>query len=221
MKKCIFFPLIGDYDYFREPKVISPNWDYICFTNNKKLKSKNIEIRYVKKDEDLSNVKFSRKIYILNHKFVGDYDLSISMIASMKVLVDPDVFLKSLRQDDKIDMYISKHPKRDCIYKEAKQCIKLEKDDPKIIRKQIEMYKKEGYPENNGLAACGLMIRKHGRSNLEEHCERWWNIVKNYSTRDQLSFNYILWKYNLINLEYFPFKVITGNKYFKKFPHKK
>jgi hypothetical protein len=27
--------------------------------------------------------------------------------------------------------------------------------------------------------------------------EKWWEMILNYSKRDQLSFNYIVWKYKL------------------------
>ena len=42
--------------------------------------------------------------------------------------------------------------------------------------------------------------------------EKWWEMIKDYSKRDQLSFNYVFWKYNgeyrsipwdLISMKYF------------------
>jgi len=221
MKKCIYFPLMGDYDKLREPTIITPGWDYICYTNNYKLKSKHWNIRFV--ESDLDDARFARKVWILNHKYAKGYDISISIGAQIQPTCDLNIFQKVfLPQDDKVDMSMPKHPSRICLYHEANECIAKRKDNPEIISSQIEFYKKEGYPKNNGLVACGIIIRKHNRLNIEEHCEKWWKQVKEWSLRDQLSFNYILWKYNLVNIHYFNYDIVRGKgNYFKKYSHKR
>jgi hypothetical protein len=40
--------------------------------------------------------------------------------------------------------------------------------------------------------------------------EKWWEMILNYSRRDQLSFNYIAWKYNL-NYTTLPWNEIENN----------
>ncbi len=65
-------------------------------------------------------------------------------------------------------------------------------------------YKREGYPRNNGLVAAGLIARKHNRRVIQ-FCRRWWQETKNGCYRDQLSFNYVLWKYGDITINKFPF----------------
>ena len=37
--KCIYTYIIGGYDSVKEPKVVTPGWDYICVTDNPNLKS--------------------------------------------------------------------------------------------------------------------------------------------------------------------------------------
>jgi len=59
---------------------------------------------------------------------------------------------------------------------------------------QVEGYRLEGYPERNGLAASGLMIRNHNSKKVDEFMNRWWEEIRLKSKRDQLSFNYVLWK---------------------------
>ncbi len=219
IKKCIFMGLTGNnYDQIRDPTYITPGWDYICFTNNKKLKSKTWDIRLID-DCGLDNIRLSRRVWILYHKYVNDYDLSISTGAQMQATCNLDDFVhKFLSPDDDVDMTMASHPNRICIYAEAKRCFK--RDNPKTVRRQIDFYRSEGYPKDNGLVATGVMIRKHHRQNLEEHCEKWWDQVCKYSYRDQLSFNYILWKYNLIKASYFSYLIIRGkDNYFKKHRH--
>lgn len=221
MKKCIFLPLIGDYDYLHEPKVITPGWDYICFTDNHNLKSKHWEIRVIENKNNLDNVKLAKSITTLYHNFVEDYDLSISTGAQMQPTCNLDDFIYKFLPDDK-DMSMANHPNRICIYREANKCISKRKDNPSIIKQQMDFYKKEGYPKDNGLIATGIMIRKHNRSYVEKHCELWWDQINKWSSRTQLSFNYILWKYNLIDINYFSYQIIRGEgNYFKKYKHKR
>lgn len=223
IKKCIYFPLMGDYDTIKEPTVVTPGWDYICFTNNPKVVSKHWEIMFVDSNGGLDDAKLARKFWILNHRFVGNYDISISIGAQIQPTCDLDKFTKKfLPKDKKIDMSLAKHPVRNCIYKEANKCMGAKKDDPKIITKQMDFYRKDGFPKNQGLSASGIIIRKHNRPHVEKHCEEWWKIVKRWSLRDQLAFHYILWKYNLVKMHHFDYDIIRGKGgYFKKYPHKK
>jgi hypothetical protein len=217
LKKCIFTSLMGEYE-LKEPTIITKDWDYICYTNNKKLKSRNWDIRYIE-NNNYSNPRLARKVWILNHVYADGYDLSISAVAQLQVTGDLNRFVRRvLPQNDSVDMAISLHLVRNCIYEESRVVKAKKKDDPVIVNKQMSFYKKDGYPPNNGLVRCGLMVRKHGRQNLIDHCEKWWEQVKKFSFRDQLSFNYILWKYKLINVEYFNIRDVRGSgKFFKRY----
>ncbi|MCK5604185.1 DUF616 domain-containing protein [Candidatus Pacearchaeota archaeon] len=86
-----------------------------------------------------------------------------------------------------------KHPKRDCIYDELEACIRQRKDDPEIMRSQIEKYRNAGYPRNNGLAETCCLLRDSSINNIQFN-EAWWSEIENHSYRDQLSFNYVMWK---------------------------
>lgn len=219
MKKVAYTQIMGDYDDLKDPKVVSDGWDYICFTNNPSIKSNVWKVVQVDQD-GLDDARLARKVWILNHQFVGDYDLSLMVGGQIEIRCNLDKFVKyNLPKDDHIDMSLMKHPNRRGVYEEAIKIISKRLDDPEIVEKQINKYKKEGMPAKAGLVACGIIIRKHNRPNLEKHCELWWDMVKNWSKRDQLSFNYIHWKYNLINYHTFSYDVLHG-KFFKRFNHK-
>ena len=64
----------------------------------------------------------------------------------------------------------------------------------KLIYKR---YKKENFPDNKGLIESCLLIRKHNENQCIKIMNKWYNEIKNYSHRDQLSFNYIYWKNNI------------------------
>ena len=63
-----------------------------------------------------------------------------------------------------------------------------------LIRRR---YKKEKYPDNNGLIESCLIIRKHNVKECINIMNKWYEEIKLNSHRDQLSFNYIAWKNNI------------------------
>ena len=88
---------------------------------------------------------------------------------------------------------ISRHPHRDCIYEEAEICIKMQKDNPEIIRKQCRFLKEEGYPEHFGLFENNVIYRKDTPDNRKVS-QTWWEMLNRFSRRDQLSLMYAVWK---------------------------
>ncbi len=222
MKKCVYLVIIGDYNHLREPTIITPGWDYICFTDNSKLKSKNWEIRLVSDDEGLGNQKFSRKIWRPAHRYLKEHDLSISIGGQSYPNCNLDDFLKTfLPDDEKIDMVMHDRGIRKGVYHEAAKCIAKKKDDPELIKRQMDFYRKEGLPDDTGIFSGGVIIQKHNRPNVIEHCEKWWEQIKKWSYRDQLSFTYIWWRYKLVNISCFDRDVLRGKgNYFQKRPHK-
>lgn len=94
------------------------------------------------------------------------------------------------------DIALHAHPHRNCIYDEASTCIKLGKDSPEVIRQQMERYRADGYPEKNGLVSGGIVYRRHTPT-IAKLNTYWWQEIKAHSRRDQLSFNYVSWKYGI------------------------
>ena len=90
------------------------------------------------------------------------------------------------------------HSQTDCTYKEAQTCINLKKDNSDVIKKQMDRYKAEGYPEHYGLIESGLLVRELHNQKLNEAMDLWWQEIKNGSRRDQLSFNYVFWKKQML-----------------------
>ena len=67
---------------------------------------------------------------------------------------------------------------------------------------EMDRYKKEGFPEDYGLLQSNIMFRKHNKEDCIKLMETWSNEVVNNSHRDQLSFNYALWKNSDVKIVY-------------------
>ena len=215
--KVVYTTIFGDYDTLVDPHFIDKGWDYICFTDNENLSSDVWEIR--KCTPYYTDLTRSAKRYkILPHRFLKEYEYSIFIDGNMTVRGYVDQLLNGYNVSF-FDHAQNKLDPRNCIYKEADTILQLGiknngnyKDNPELIKKQISRYRKEKYPENNGLITGMIILRKHNEKDCIETMEEWWNEIKYNSKRDQLSFNYVAWKTKL------NFRYLTGdsrnNKWF-------
>lgn len=219
LKKIVIYTAIfGDKDQIREPVKIKKDCDLVCFTDNPNLKSNIFDVRVVKPIS--ADPVRSAKIYkILAHRFFPEYEYSIWIDGNILIDVDQEYINKIIDIHlKKNDMAMFVHPERDCIYEEAGACIRLKKDDPKIINMQMQQYRLAGYPVKNGLTMNTVILRKNLSPAVIKINEDWWREITLFSRRDQLSFGYVAWKNN------FKFKSMPGNIYkhenFKRYEHK-
>lgn len=209
MRKVIFTYLSKGYDKLREVKHRDPLWDYVCFTDDGGLDSKTWEI--VKLPPSLDIKRQSREIKTLAHVYFPEATQTIYIDATRETIT-PD--LEALTCSKREGIWLESHPsKRGCIYKEAQVALERGLDDPQTLQRQIDKYKAEGYPEKAGLFRGGVIIRNKG---CEEFNEAWWEEIKNFSHRDQISLPYAL---NKVGLR--PNKILSGivDSYFRLHLH--
>jgi hypothetical protein len=220
-KKVIYTCITGGYDELIKPRFVTKDFDYICFTDNKDLTSDVWIIKPLPKEtEELSQVKKQRYVKINAHKVVGEYDLSIWVDGNVEIRGDLNVFLKKTLTDD-CSVYVPTHPSRKCIYAEARAVVSMRKDTNAIVNKQMDRYKKEGFPKNYGLLQSNIMLRKHNNADCIRLMEKWFSELKEESHRDQLSFNYASWKNEDVKVKYME-KMIYRSAWFNwKSGHKK
>jgi len=221
MKIVVYTAIIGGYDILNEPLVKPPGVDFVCFTD-RDIKSKIWEIRKIfPLYED--NTRTARKYKILPHRWFPEYDYSIWQDGNFQIVGE------FLEQITPIKMKVYDHTKcydkRNCIYEEANAIFALGqvpgkqfKDNPYIIKEQMNRYLSKGYPKDNGLLSSGILYRAHNNTSVIKVMEDWWTEIKYGSKRDQLSFNYSAWKNNF-DFEYIH-DDIRHNQYFDIKNHK-
>ena len=218
-KICVYTCITGNYDDLKEinKSVYEENIDYYCFTNNKNFKSDTWKIIYIS-DDDLDNHLLSRKIKILGHEIINNnYDISVWIDGAASLNLKITDFLNNECDFKNYELFCFRHSVRDCIYQEAKACIQLMKDNPEIIRRQVNFLKSENYPENYGLCEMGLFARDLHSEKVTKTMEIWFDMLLKYSKRDQLSFMYSVYKTD-VKLQQLDLNVFD-NKYFDWIPH--
>lgn len=219
--KVIYTVLIGEYDTLKEPRVISDGWDYICFTDNKNISSKNWNIRQLPKEIEQYDNKLKNKfLKFFPDLFLSEYDISILLDANLEIVGDLNNVIDKLDLN-KYNMFFKTHPECNDIYTECDRCVKANRETKEVASLLKEKYSKEGMPKNYGLFECNFIVRKHNEDNVKHLMKLWWDEVNKISKRDQLSFTYLLWKHNLKDtIGVINFKDIE-NKVYKKHTHNK
>lgn len=130
----------------------------------------------------------------------------VALVEALTKAIDPSFELASFR-----------HPERTCAYQELHECIRLKKDNPSLMRNQLEQYRKSQYPPYHGLVETSCVMRKSTPS-VTAFNQLWWLQLQKHSYRDQLSFNYAAWCLDL------PYAHIPGHRtksaFFEYAPHR-
>lgn len=215
LKKVVYTIILGGYDKVKS--IIKENgYDYFLITDNnsiKKIKNINwtiLDIPEKIKNLNISLVKKQRFIKLHPHLFFKKYDLSIYIDGTFIIKGNLDEFLLRIFSPN-FYLYTFEHPTRNSIFKEIKACIMSKKEKKSMGQLIFKKYKQEKFPDNKGLIESCLLIRKHNEQECINIMNNWYEEIKNYSHRDQLSFNYIYWKNN-IKLKYITKKY--ASKYF-------
>lgn len=192
----VYTAISGNYNPLRNPSLVSKQIDYVCFTDQPlwhKLANNTVwnTLPFPRETQGLDSVRACRMVKLLPHLFFPKYDYSIWVDGSIDILGDVHALLAEY---DYPDMLCFKHPRRSCIYEEGRICIELGKDDPLVIRNQLQAYGDQGFPSQAGLIESGVLIRRHNTPVIQKVMEDWWREIKVHSRRDQLSFPYIAWR---------------------------
>ena len=218
-KGCCYTVITGGYDSLREPEIITDSCDYICFTDDMSIKSNVWKILPIPEElNEYSQCKKARCIKILPYKFIpnyNQYDYTVYVDGSMLIKTNLNFFFNNICNS--ADFSVPIHYCRNCIYEEREECVRIGKDNGIESEKQIYKYKEEGFPEHFGLNETGLLVRKN-TEDVKTVCNLWWEEVKNGSHRDQLSFNYCLWKTG-IKINNLPKETVRNGKYFMLCEH--
>lgn len=213
-KIVVYTCITNNYDGFAKVERY-PNLDYVCFTDNKSLQSDLWSISYIPEHiKHMSSVKQARYIKTHPHEFFKDYEISIWVDACIDIKANPSELINNSI------LQIPEHPVRKSIYEEQNACIKYKKDTVENINNQVNHYKEEGYPGKNGLVQSNIIIRKHNDPQCIKLMEDWWKEIETYSHRDQLSFNYVLWKNPSIKISLLDKKIYNSKYFFWHSNHK-
>lgn len=203
MEQVIAYTAIfGGYDELRPT-----DWPGACFTDGKVRPTNGWDCRVMLTDWPPKLA--SRAVKILAHRYI-DAEYSMYIDGNRSLFTNPQDIVDKWLQDT--DIAVFRHPEhRDCIYQEAEEVLRQHKAHPRRVQAQMERYRREGYPERNGLATCCIIARRNTEQ-VRAFNELWWHEYTNSAHRDQLSFNYVCWRLGMQYTEIPPHFLQTTNR---------
>lgn len=210
-KKIVIYTCnFGGFESVKEPQVIDLDVDYIIFTDNPHLKTKNWKVVVINELQG-NHRRASRLAKLLPHRYLPDHEVSIYIDSSITLTVT-NILKVAQECLQKNDIAAYQHSKRNCTYTELDECVKLGKANPAKVESLRQYFEKDGFPKNYGLLENAFLIRRNTDS-IRKLNEEWHSFFTEGEERDQFYLMYLLWKRKL------QFSTITNSKDFRKSPY--
>lgn len=199
-KFLIVTAAIGEKGEIKDPEHVWDCADYIAYTN-KETNSKIWQLRNpisfstIDKWKDRRNAKIYK---VLSTILFPNYEYIIWHDADSEVIKNPEEIIKG---KEHIELFLNRHPRRDCIYKEFDRVKEVKLDCEHLLSQHKEFYLKEKIPAQQGLTEMKAFIRRN-TPNVTKLELMWWEQICKYSSRDQCSFFFCLEKMKKDNLQY-------------------
>ncbi len=199
-RSVVYTCITNNYDDICELKTykyLNHDWDYICYTDNKEhiaLKQIGIwEIRPLQYSK-LDNSRNNRWHKMHPHILFPEYDESIYLDANINILTS---YIFDVIKEKDMNFILPRHFKSQCVYSEYKDVLALRLDSAENISSGFSFIKNDGMPKNYGFTENNVLYRRHNQGVVIEIMNEWWNLLKKYAKRDQLSLTYLFWKHSI------------------------
>ena len=195
MKRYVIYSaLVGGYDEILQPLVVDERFDYVLFSND--IVGSQVGVWQIKPITytNSDNTRVCRYVKTHPEDLLKDYEVSVWMDANVQLLTNE--LYERIVELDRQGVVISSmwHPVRKCIYEEAFAVMNMMVEHERVVVDWCHFLRKENYPKDHGLCETNVVYRKHGDSLIRRVDDSWWRCIDQHSRRDQLSFNYVLWK---------------------------
>jgi hypothetical protein len=193
----VYTALYGSVDRLHDPiGIADDNALFVCFTDRESIKSDIWNVIYVESEHDSRMAAkywkfFGYKGFSKQAQYTIWVDASVRIVNSLLPLVE------DAKSDTSASMLTFRHPKRDCAYSELFWVFAMGKDTVKNLLKTWAFLKRNHYSCGNGLIAGTVLVRRidMGKNDqLDNLMSEWWKCINIYSTRDQLTFNFLVAK---------------------------
>jgi hypothetical protein len=219
LKIACITSIYGEYDNLKTPNINGLEYiDWYCFTDNNNIKSNIWKI--INRPYHIENMKKEFNNYKNHYNNISDINILNMMSAKYyKIMtheidilkkydyyiwIDGSIFLRptflnniiEIINQDNINLINFKHSVRDNVRDEVITSIEMDKYKNQEIIKQYNEYLEKGFLDKRGLYENTVIIRRNNKI-INNLFNKWWIHNLKYSYQDQISYPYILSKYNL------------------------
>ena len=182
----VYTALFGDYESLNENRFEQmPTTRYICFTDNKNLKSVTWEIYFIQHN---TNPKIaSRQVKMFGHRFFPKNTRLLYIDNTVQLKVDGSIVLDEWLENSQLSFMA--HSKRKTVRGEFFMCAAYGLEKQKILRDQYNIYLKTNPKILKEKPFWGGMIARLNNEDVDNFMTVWFREYKNNAKRDQLALN--------------------------------
>lgn len=195
MNKLIVYTCVtGGYDSVSRPSAL-PEWaDFLCFGQDS-------PVTWQASD----NTQLARYAKLNPHLVLPEgYDYCLWTDGNIDV-VDPAFFSKVEEMMAGGVLYAGlHHPQRDDVYEESLRILQNDRESFCRLARLVKFLKKEGFPRHYGLDETNVILRRHNDPKVREFDELWWEMLRTWTNRDQMTQSWCFRKTGLQHVHFLP-----------------
>lgn len=207
MNKVCYTAILGSiYDDLKDPTVLSPDWDFVCFTDQP-LTSDVWKIVQVHSTDNPQRQ--ARELKITAFK---QWQYSLWLDASFQINMDLN---KLWDNYFRAPFTAPRHPLRHCVYHEIDSCIANRRGNVNQLLAQKAHYKDLGIPNHgNNIITSGVLMREN-TADCIALCNDWLAELQQWSVRDQVAFGKvsIMREFHMFSWDYSQSRELKYNKH--------
>jgi hypothetical protein len=177
----VYTALFGGYDKLA-PAATTPGVRFVLFTDGPDVAGWECLRPH---PTEVTSRRENRKYKIRSHLLFPHAEWTLYHDANLPLTTDPRDIVANCHGG--LNLY--RHPWRPCAYAEGKAVAWQVSD--KSLKKQLQRYRREGFPENFGLYCGGFLVRNNEANDINN---LWWDEYRAGCCRDQISLPYALWR---------------------------
>lgn len=186
----VYTALYGDYESLVEqPIAASSSARFVCFTDNRDMKSDTWEVRYLAPPIPGDSVRSARKVKILGYQQLN---------AGTSIWIDNRVILKS-RPEELVDAFLADapvamptHDHRASVFEEFREVAAAGLDVPWRVREQLHNIRSQAPKVLDQPPLWTAILLRRDTPAVAAAMQLWWDHVALFSRRDQLSVNFAI-----------------------------
>jgi hypothetical protein len=177
---------MGGYEVLVEqPRAASSDVPFLCLTDDPGLESDSWTVVPVEPAFDCDHVRSSRRLKILGHPTLAEFDEVLWVDNRVRLRTDPHEVLDAWL--DGTDLAMPRHSFRDDLLDEFRAVLDLGYDDPTRVYEQLWHYTRERPHVLEQRPLWSAIIARRASVEVEVTMRGWFDDVLRYSRRDQLS----------------------------------
>lgn len=199
MKIAVITSICGNREKLTNPVIVQPGVDYYAFVDQKNPEAtawKQLDPYHFSSDTRFAQRRNAKIYKVLPELFIPDYDFYIWADASHDLVATAYNVCTSFTNEEH-PYAVFRHGQRNCIYAESEEIKKLNYDHIELVDSEMNYFRSRGYPDNNGLYELSAFIKRRTHSATNASL-KWWDYLCRYSSRDQLSFPFVLWECGIV-----------------------